>query len=82
MSTEDFLDESQLRAVLKLDAAAKQRTWRRIRPYFAPALLTLPTGFGAKGHRLYDVAKVRELLAARRETNTPLSRARSLRRIG
>lgn len=74
----DFLDESELRVLLKLDGPSKLRTWTRVKPYFAPALLTLPTG-STRGHRLYITAKVRELLVARQSSQSPLSRVRSLR---
>lgn len=74
----EFLDEAELRALLKLDGASKLRTWSRVRPYFAPALLTLPTG-STRGHRLYVAVKVRELLAARQASLSPLARTRALR---
>lgn len=80
MTTETYLDEQELRRILKLDSPRKRSTWFRLRPLFAPALLRLPTG-SARGHRLYDAAKVRELIEARREVPSGLSRSRTLRAV-
>jgi hypothetical protein len=80
-ATPDFLSESELRAYLKLESARKRSTWFRVRPFFAPALVTLPTG-SSRGHRLYETAKVRALLAGRLEARTPLARVKSLRKVG
>lgn len=81
MTPGEFLDETELRTMLRLEDASKRRTWFRLRPLFAPALVVLPTG-SRRGHRLYAAGKVRELLDARRQTTSGLSRATTLRRVG
>lgn len=78
-----LMSEQELREHLRLHGKSKTRTWHRLRPYFAPAIVALPlTSNTASGYRLYDAAKVRELLDARRHASTGLARARSLRRVG
>ena len=78
-----LLSEQELREHLRLGDRRKTRTWHRLRPYFAPALVALPlTSNTTTGYRLYDAAKVRELLDARRHANTGLSRSRALRKVG
>lgn len=77
------LSERELREYLRLVGPSKARTWARLKPFFAPAVVALPlTTRTEGGYRLYDEAKVRALLEARRHTNTGLSRSRALRKVG
>lgn len=82
MTLQDLMDETELRKALRLEGPGKRSTWFRVRPFFAPAVVSVPTGSGRRGHRLYDGAKVRELLESRKEVKSGLSRARSLRKVG
>lgn len=78
-----LMSEQELRVHLRVDSKRQTRTWHRLRPYFAPAIVALPlTSNTQSGYRLYDTAKVRELLEARRHSHTGLARSRVLRKVG
>ncbi len=79
-----LMSDAELREHLRLGAKEKTRTWQRLRPFFAPAMIAIPlvNGGSQRGLRLYDAAKVQELLDARRHTNTGLSKSRALKRVG
>ncbi|MBX3173240.1 MAG: hypothetical protein KF709_02455 [Gemmatimonadaceae bacterium] len=81
MSLDSLLSEQELREKLKLAGASKRAAWYRVRPFFASAVVTVPNGT-VRGHRLYDATRVEELLEARSNRNSPLSRVRALKKVG
>lgn len=72
--TEMYWTPQQLREVLGLEAPGKRTSWYRVKKYFAPALRSLPTGAGTRGHHLYDIAHCRRLIDARSIVRPPTAR--------
>lgn len=73
----EVLTPEQLRAYLKLGSASQERTWYRVKPFFAPALHDFDGH-----HPVYVLEKVRAILAGKSDARSPLSRSRHLRKVG
>lgn len=75
MTNEEYWTTAELREFLRLGSHTKDRTWYRLKPFFAPALVTLPH------HKLYAAAKVRALLEGARSRTSPLRRSRVVQAV-
>lgn len=75
LATLEYWTPQQLREFLQLARPGQYKTWSRVKVFFAPALVVLPS------LKRYHVAKVRALLAGKSSRQSPLHRHTSLRKL-
>jgi hypothetical protein len=74
--SDEYWTVAELRAFLKVEGPRKYKTWWRLKPFFAPAMVVLPPNY-----RLYKVSKVHALLDGRFSRHSPLAKKRTLMQI-
>jgi hypothetical protein len=69
VTNDEYWDRAELRRFLKCEGKSRNKRWYRIRPHLAPAVRELG------GVKLWNAAKVRELLEGRKDVRSPLHRS-------